>query len=173
MRVGDTLTLRPPPESSLLEGLSRQLEQSLRVTRMRAQVRQSVTGRARLEAGVPRERGFRGCLTASRGEMANKTSTSNVARVAGPGRIYFCGVKILCRGLLGLIFRFCFTYTSRMAQSWEIHFSPRNSTTKIISVSSSFSEDFTSHSQLGHESIRLAFLNNTISPENTNGFGHH
>jgi hypothetical protein len=74
-----------------------------------------------------------------------------------PGRILFLK-EILGHGLHGLrlgahfwqlIFAFVSPILSRMMA--------RNSTARIISVCSSFSEDGTSHSQLRRESITLAF----------------
>jgi len=105
--------------------------------------------------------------------MASRTSTSNAARVAGPGRIYFCKQKIatdctdqeqvrkqskLFQACLAIDLRFCFTYTRLNEAALEIQFWSRNYATGIISIYSSFSANHTSHSQLGHESIALAFL---------------
>jgi hypothetical protein len=108
--------------------------------------------------------------------------------VAGLGRI-FCDGKTCRAGIsrikIGLdirsvVFldtwfdlRFYFTYTPRMERGRTIHFLPRNSRTKIISVSPLFSRDFTSHSQLGRESIALAFLDKTTSSDNTDNLGNH
>jgi hypothetical protein len=109
--------------------------------------------------------------------------------VAGLGRI-FCDGKTYRAGIsrikIGLdirsvVFladtwfdlRFYFTYTPRMERGRTIHFLPRNSRTKIISVSPLFSRDFTSHSQLGRESIALAFLDKTTSSDNTDNLGNH
>jgi hypothetical protein len=116
---------------------------------------------------------------ASRSERVSRTPQAMRSGWLAWTAFYFVARKFLPRiqeieARLSLIdLRFCFTYTSRMRRGWASDFSPRNSRTNIISVSSSFSEGFTSHSQLGHASIALAFLDKIISPDNNNYLGNH